>query len=142
MASLGRCSFMMPQPDVWQKPVVPASVHSSAGVAVGLRNTSPRLGVQSKQPGHLSGLFRVTADSTPAKREAAVSRQLKSLHQRDERRICNPQGRSYSRRLAYGFQSLAIQGISQYNDSKYVMSEVTRNAFQAEYNVYLQHAGF
>ena len=46
------------------------------------------------------------------------------------------------RRLVYGFQSLAIQGISQYNDIKYVMSEVPRNAFQAEYNVYLQRAGF
>ena len=49
------------QPDVWQKPVVPASVHSSAGVAVGLRNASPRLGVGSEQPGRLSGLFCVTA---------------------------------------------------------------------------------
>ena len=61
MVSLGRCSFMGLQPDVWQKPVVPASVHSSAGVAVGLRNTSPRLGVGSEQPGRLSGLFCVTA---------------------------------------------------------------------------------
>ena len=33
MASLGRCSFMRLQPDVWQKPVVPGGVHSSDGVA-------------------------------------------------------------------------------------------------------------
>ena len=49
------------QPDVWQKPVVPDGVHSSAGVAAGLRNASPRLGVGSEQPGRLSGLFCVTA---------------------------------------------------------------------------------
>ena len=33
MVSLGRCSFMRLQPDVWQKSVVPDGVHSSAGVA-------------------------------------------------------------------------------------------------------------
>ena len=33
MMSLVRCSFMRLQPDVWQKPVVPDGVHSSAGVA-------------------------------------------------------------------------------------------------------------
>lgn len=52
------------QPDVWQKPVVPDGVHSSAGVAVGLRNASPRLGVGSEQPGRLSGLFCVTAEKS------------------------------------------------------------------------------
>ena len=43
--------------------------------------------------------------------------------------------------LVHGFRSLAIQGIFQYNDKEYVMSEVPRNACQAEYNVYLQCAG-
>lgn len=44
--------------------------------------------------------------------------------------------------LVYGVRSLEIQVIFRYNNEEYVMSEVTRNAFQAEYNVYLQHAGF
>ena len=44
--------------------------------------------------------------------------------------------------LVYGLRSLEILGIFQYNNDKYVVSEVTLNAFQAEYNVYLQHAGF
>ena len=43
--------------------------------------------------------------------------------------------------LVYGFRSLAIQGIFQYDDKEYIMSEVPRNACQAEYNVYLQCAG-
>ena len=55
---------MMPQPDVWQKPVVPDGANPSAGVAVGLRNASPRLGVGSEQPGRLSGLFFVTAEKS------------------------------------------------------------------------------
>ena len=37
--------------------------------------------------------------------------------------------------------SLAIQGIFHYNDKEYIMSEVPRNACQAEYNLYLQCAG-
>ena len=43
--------------------------------------------------------------------------------------------------LVYGVRSLEILGISQYNDDKYVMSEVPRNACQAEYNLYLQCVG-
>ena len=48
----------------------------------------------------------------------------------------------HCRFLAYGVRSLGILGISQYNDDKYIMSEVPRNACQAEYNLYLQRAGF
>ena len=47
----------------------------------------------------------------------------------------------HCRFLAYGVRSLGILGISQYNDDKYIMSEVPRNACQAEYNLYLQRAG-
>ena len=43
--------------------------------------------------------------------------------------------------LVYGFRSLAIQGIFQYDDKEYIMSEVPRNACQAEYNLYLQCVG-
>ena len=43
--------------------------------------------------------------------------------------------------LVYGVRSLEILGIFQYNNDKYVVSEVPRNACQAEYNVYLQCAG-
>ena len=43
--------------------------------------------------------------------------------------------------LAYGFRPLAIQGIFQYDDREYLVSEVPRNACQAEYNLYLQCAG-
>ena len=47
----------------------------------------------------------------------------------------------HCRFLAYGVRSLGILGISQYNDDKYIMSEVPRNACQAEYNLYLQCVG-
>ena len=43
--------------------------------------------------------------------------------------------------LVYGVRSLEILGIFQYNNDKYVVSEVPRNACQAEYNLYLQCVG-